>query len=119
MPTSSTIKLCPQCGSILQRYPRRLFDKIIGLFVTVKRYKCENRSCQFSTLKAPDNKLINSFINIVSNSKLLAYIFICMLLILLYFVTKLALGAVIFIFDSNAVIQDIDVEKIIRLILGI
>ena len=39
---------CPQCGSELQRVHRRSSDRIISIFVPVRRYRCNNRECGWS-----------------------------------------------------------------------
>jgi len=36
---------CPRCGGGLQRVHRRFFDRVISIFVPVRRYRCPNRGC--------------------------------------------------------------------------
>lgn len=86
--SSSEIKLCPFCGSILQRYPRNLFHRIIGVFILVKRYRCENKACRFTILRAPENKAINACLMFFQKNEYYLFIIqaiaICMLIIILW-----------------------------------
>ena len=56
----NTDNICPICGLRLHRYKRNLFDRLISLFVEVKRYRCDNYNhgsgCQFTTLKKVHRK---------------------------------------------------------------
>jgi hypothetical protein len=36
---------CPRCGEGLQRVHRRFPDRVISIFVPVRRYRCSNRNC--------------------------------------------------------------------------
>ena len=40
---------CPQCGKHkLQRIPRRLLDRFLGLFGTLRRFHCGDRQCNWT-----------------------------------------------------------------------
>ena len=97
MPPNSNIKLCPKCNSTLQRCHRNFYDKIISIFIIVKRYKCYNYKCQFSILKAPENQSINAFIEHLSRNRLSLVIFKSIPIILLYFVLKILLLVLLYI----------------------
>ena len=43
--------VCPVCGSGLHRIHRHQTDRIIALFVPVKRYLCKNPECRWSGLR--------------------------------------------------------------------
>ena len=49
-PRFITIK-CPHCGSGLHRIHRRSRDRLINLFVPVRRYQCQNRDCLWKGLR--------------------------------------------------------------------
>ena len=38
---------CPVCGTNLIRTPRRQVDRVVSLFVPVRRFRCQNFSCQW------------------------------------------------------------------------
>lgn len=40
--------VCPRCNSPLYRVPRRLFDRLLSLFVPVRRYRCSAREKDFT-----------------------------------------------------------------------
>lgn len=40
-----TVQVCPRCGSDLRRTHRRLRDRLISLYVPVRRYGCRNGDC--------------------------------------------------------------------------
>ena len=48
--------ICLICGSPMYRYKRNLFDRTINLFVEVKRYRCSDYNCGFTTLKRVNRK---------------------------------------------------------------
>lgn len=40
---------CPECGRReLQRVPRRLVDRLLGMFVTLRRFHCGDRHCNWT-----------------------------------------------------------------------
>jgi hypothetical protein len=39
---------CPHCGGELQRVHRHSIDRVISVFVPVRRYRCTNRECNWS-----------------------------------------------------------------------
>ncbi len=52
MHTSRFIELtCPRCGNDLHRIHRRAGDRMLNLFVPVRRYQCKNRDCLWRGLK--------------------------------------------------------------------
>jgi hypothetical protein len=36
---------CPDCGDIVRRIPRRPFDRLLSVFVSLRRYRCPNILC--------------------------------------------------------------------------
>jgi hypothetical protein len=42
---------CPRCGSELHRIHRRFRDRLLGLFLPVRRYQCKNRDCRWHGLQ--------------------------------------------------------------------
>jgi hypothetical protein len=46
-----TAAVCPHCGSDLRRVHRRPRDRLLDLFVPVRRYRCKNRDCYWSGLR--------------------------------------------------------------------
>lgn len=38
---------CPHCHSALSRVPRRAFDRLLSLFVPVRRYRCRAVACSW------------------------------------------------------------------------
>jgi hypothetical protein len=36
---------CPACGDIVSRIPRRPIDRILSVFVSMRRYRCPNVLC--------------------------------------------------------------------------
>ena len=42
---------CPKCGRDLHRVHRRGLDHLISAFVTVRRYRCSNRECDWHGLR--------------------------------------------------------------------
>ncbi len=46
-----TSRTCPQCGSDLHRIHRRPSDRLLDLFVPVRRYRCKNRDCRWQGLR--------------------------------------------------------------------
>lgn len=44
--TEST-RRCPICGGYLERIRRRRLDRLLSLFVEVRRYQCQNHRCQW------------------------------------------------------------------------
>lgn len=49
-PRFTTTK-CPRCGSALHRIHRRSRDRLINLFVPVRRYQCQDRDCHWKGLR--------------------------------------------------------------------
>ncbi len=48
---SLTTLLCPRCKSDLHRIHRRTSDRLLGLFIPLRRYRCSNRECGWSGLR--------------------------------------------------------------------
>jgi hypothetical protein len=46
-----TSKKCPRCGSDLHRIHRRRSDRLVDLYVPVRRYRCKNRDCRWQGLR--------------------------------------------------------------------
>ena len=46
-----TARTCPLCGEDLQRTHRRWWDRIVNLYVPVRRYRCRNRDCRWHGLR--------------------------------------------------------------------
>ncbi len=46
-------RICPQCGSSLERVHRSLFDRLLGktLMPKSRRYRCTSQSCKWSGLR--------------------------------------------------------------------
>jgi hypothetical protein len=42
---------CPRCGSSLKRIHRHPRDRLLNLWVPVRRYICSNRTCRWSGLR--------------------------------------------------------------------
>jgi hypothetical protein len=42
---------CSRCGSDLHRVHRRRFDRVLNVFVPVRRYRCKNRACRWQGLR--------------------------------------------------------------------
>ena len=42
--------VCPDCQGVLQRVSRSLLDRLMGLIVTSRRYRCVRASCGWSGL---------------------------------------------------------------------
>jgi hypothetical protein len=45
VPLASDCAVCPRCGGVVFRTQRRLFDRFIGLFLSVYRYRCGSLGC--------------------------------------------------------------------------
>jgi hypothetical protein len=43
-----TTRLCPVCGSRLHRVHRHALDRVLDVFVPVRRYRCDNPECRWS-----------------------------------------------------------------------
>ena len=41
---------CPKCGKNLKRVHRKLTDKLIGVVVSVTRYRCQSHNCDWEGL---------------------------------------------------------------------
>lgn len=50
MPRLQT-RACPRCGSGLHRIHRRTADRLISLYVPVRRYECKNDDCRWQGLR--------------------------------------------------------------------
>jgi hypothetical protein len=46
-----TARTCPLCGEDLQRTHRRLGDRVVNVYVPVRRYRCRNRDCGWNGLR--------------------------------------------------------------------
>jgi hypothetical protein len=46
-----TSRECPRCGSDLHRIHRRGRDRLLNLYVPVRRYRCRDRNCAWSGLR--------------------------------------------------------------------
>lgn len=46
-----TAMVCPECGSELHRIHRHTLDRIIGVYVPVRRYQCKNHDCRWRGLR--------------------------------------------------------------------
>jgi hypothetical protein len=44
-------RTCPRCGGDLHRTHRRRRDRIVNLYVPVRRYRCKNRDCRWHGLR--------------------------------------------------------------------
>jgi hypothetical protein len=44
---SQTALRCPRCGGGVHRVHRRWGDRVVSLFVPVRRYRCSNRECRW------------------------------------------------------------------------
>jgi hypothetical protein len=42
---------CPACGSGLRRIHRRSLDRVVSVFVPVRRYRCRSRECRWQGLR--------------------------------------------------------------------
>ncbi len=43
---TESIQRCPQCGGYLERIRRHRIDRLLSLFVKVRRYQFQNVLCQ-------------------------------------------------------------------------
>lgn len=50
-----TARKCPRCGSDLRRIHRRFLDRLLSLFVPVRRYRCRNRDCWWCGLRVRED----------------------------------------------------------------
>lgn len=39
--------VCPRCGSQIVRIHRRTSDRIMSIFISVRRYSCQSSNCQW------------------------------------------------------------------------
>jgi len=46
-----TVLKCPRCGSGLHRVHRRWYDRLLDLYVPVRRYQCEDPDCRWRGLR--------------------------------------------------------------------
>lgn len=46
-----SLKTCPRCGSQVLAVHRRWFDRVISLFVPLRRYTCDEDDCGFSFVR--------------------------------------------------------------------
>ena len=46
-----TVRACPRCGEELRRTHRRRRDRILNLYLPVRRYRCRNRDCRWDGLR--------------------------------------------------------------------
>jgi hypothetical protein len=42
--------ICPQCQGRLDRVPRGVFDRVLSLFVPLRRYRCRSARCGWEGL---------------------------------------------------------------------
>lgn len=54
-PSLTTIA-CPRCGGEIHRVHRRLRDRIIGVLVPARRYRCSNRECRWEGLRVTSGR---------------------------------------------------------------
>ena len=47
MKPSPTASQCPSCGEPVSRIHRRLVDRLVSLFRSKRRYRCENPACRW------------------------------------------------------------------------
>ena len=47
---------CPTCGNDLHRIHRHGHDRVVNLFVPVRRYQCKNRDCQWRGLRVQTSR---------------------------------------------------------------
>jgi hypothetical protein len=46
-----TARACPLCGEDLQRTHRRRRDRLVNLYLPVRRYRCRDRDCRWNGLR--------------------------------------------------------------------
>jgi hypothetical protein len=46
-----TVLRCPQCAGTIHRVHRRAIDRVISLYVPVRRYRCANNQCRWHGLR--------------------------------------------------------------------
>jgi hypothetical protein len=51
-----TTLLCPRCGSELHRIHRHSLDRILTLYVPVRRYQCKNDDCLWHGLRVKTSR---------------------------------------------------------------
>ncbi len=44
---SASRPICPQCGSAVDRVPRRWMDRLVSLFTPTRRYRCRSLLCRW------------------------------------------------------------------------
>ena len=49
-------RACPRCGDGLHRVHRRAADRLVGLFVPVRRYECKNSDCGWTGLRVKESQ---------------------------------------------------------------
>jgi hypothetical protein len=47
---------CPSCGNDLHRIHRHTWDRVVNLFVPVRRYQCKNRDCRWRGLRVQTSR---------------------------------------------------------------
>ena len=55
---SQTALRCPRCGGGVHRVHRRRGDRIVSLFVPVRRYRCSNKECRWCGIRVAANRNI-------------------------------------------------------------
>jgi hypothetical protein len=48
--------VCPECGGDLHRTHRHWPDRVVGLLVPVRRYRCKNQDCLWSGLRIREDR---------------------------------------------------------------
>lgn len=52
--TPSDVRRCPRCGATgLVRVQRRAVDRLLGLFVSIRRYRCTHVECGWEGNRRP------------------------------------------------------------------
>jgi hypothetical protein len=47
IPRARVVNLCPQCGGSVSRIPRRGLDRMLGMLVSIRRFRCMGFGCQW------------------------------------------------------------------------
>ncbi len=53
-------KACPKCGSELHRIHRAAGDRLIGLFLPMRRYRCRSSECNWTGLRISSPRRLSS-----------------------------------------------------------
>ena len=52
-----TIMRCPKCGGGIHRIHRTAVDRLVSLYVPVRRYRCESEACRWRGLRVGKHQL--------------------------------------------------------------